>query len=399
MRRTFVLALAAVCHGVSCEAAAPAGDVHILAPGENRTIELRVVRASGGAKPDHVQVCFRGSLLNPLRVWHRGELRFESSVGPAIVQIAQGVDARPFEPLGALSRLLFPRDSASALDEVRYVSPYGQSCVRVAQAESRSSKPAAVHASARFHFVWHLPLMLCVGAVLAWCSRGWSQHTAFYYASGAGVALVLGVLLAGLFVVDRVLSGKWRRVGASALMFLGYLGKAADVLRTSAEELLGTYWRLCLLYVLLCGGAGLAWVHRAVCSASGVPDWWRGVTHAMLLVGGVAMALSSTYSTALQIGAVSAALALGLAAAACPAAPRAAMWAYLFEAQPAPAPTRTILASKRWLSAEEYEMQGEIETERALKDLCSSPAFQRWLLTNHRGMTSHTAAAAAQSPT
>ena len=69
------------------------------------------------------------------------------------------------------------------------------------------------------------------------------------------------------------------------------------------------------------------------------------------------------------------------------------------ERGPAPAPThyvredgktkanwRPATRSGQYMSQQEYEMSGQLATDRGLKELFNSPQYQKWLMENHGRM-------------
>jgi hypothetical protein len=388
------LLLALVACARAAGEAAGEGERYLLRAGESRTIELPASPTDEAGLPPLVAVCFEGS--SPLRawlVWHRAELRFVSSAAASSFEFESSSSSTDDLPalVHGLATVAYLAQGSQPLEHVAWFSPYGTSCVGVRALGSSSSWVSSgsrlVVVNARSHFVWHLPLRLLLGAALIACAASWCEREGFYYLGGSSLGVLFGVVLVGVFVINRLFTRRWSRLSASFLFLTGYIGSLTNTLSSSAAALALRYSVWLYVYLAVCATLGLAYVHRTVRSECGVPAWCRDLTRWALRACGVLLVLTSTYSTRLM---ATAALLGALAAGALALMPdelRTALWAACFETKPAPRPATTFLASGAFMSEEEFQMQAQIETDRALRELHSSPAFQRWLMANHRRLS------------
>lgn len=379
------LALASVGARMGCVAWRGDGsdERFVLRAGESRLLQLVPAVEKGTGKPVYTRVCYEGApVLHLGLAWHRAELEFTSKADASIFDFESGRDDLRPALLHTLMGFALPLSSGRPLANVHRFSPYGSSCVGVRALASAGTQEVSVRALRRF--IWWLPLLLVLGLVLLLRAGVLSERDGFYYATGSSLGVLFGVLFVGFFVVHKLVQRRWPRLLASVALVTGYVGSVYDALAHSAEALVVRYHAWILAYVAVCALLGLVFVHRSVSSANGVPVWWRDVTRWALWLLGAALYFNSTYSTALAVcGAVLVVLGGGVIAL-LPEELRLAVWAALFDTKAAPRPATTFLASGKWMSEEEYAMQGEIETDRALQELHSSPAFQRWLITNRR---------------
>lgn len=365
---------------------AGAGEVVVLRAGESGALRLTPGVEAGTGKPAYSRVCYQGaSALRLGLVWHRAELEFSSAADASLFAFESARDDSRPALLHALASLTLPLSGGGSLAHVERISPFGTSCVGVRALPSARAQAVVVHARRRF--VWWLPALCFAGLALLLRAGALSERDSLYYAGGSSLGVLFGVLLVGFFVAHRLLQRRAPRLLASAVLLTGYIGSLYDALGHRAGALAARYYGWALLYAVVCAAVGLVLVHRSVSSASGVPVWWRDVTRWSLWLLGGTLALGSTYSTPHAVGGALLAALAGAALALLPEELRASVWASLFElfeARAAPRPAATFLAGGRFLSADEFAVQGEIETDRALQELHSSPAFQQWLLTNRR---------------
>ncbi|NXX82809.1 NEMP1 protein, partial [Urocolius indicus] len=210
-------------------------------------------------------------------------------------------------------------------------------------------------------------LVFFLGLLLFFCGDTLSRSRAFYYGSGITLG-VLASLLILIYVVSKVMPKK------SPVYFLLVGGWSfslylLQLIFKNLQKICKSYWQYLLGYLLL---AGL--VSFGVCYVYGPLENQRSIR--LLSWGLQLLGLLLMYS-GIQIH--SAALAVLLIAIctkniehmmywACAAHRRlSSLWA-----EPKP---------RRLLSEEEYRVQGEVETRRALEELrkcCQSPEFNAW---------------------
>jgi hypothetical protein len=220
-----------------------------------------------------------------------------------------------------------------------------------------------------------------------WHAGAWCERDSFYYAGGVSGGVVFGLLLVAFYAIHLVLTGRLPRAFASFVAVTGYIGSLASAVSGSASALIVRHARAALLYAAVCGSVGFVLVHRSLSDRGGVPLWCRDCIRWILRLIGGALVFNSSYSTGLAAAWGLLALLVGATLAAIPEALRETVWSALFEQPPAPKPVTTFLASGVFLTNEQYEIQGQIETDRALEELHASPAFQRWLKGNHRRLS------------
>lgn len=338
-----------------------------------------------------VWVCHEGaSALRLWLVWHRSELSLSSDEPESRFELGAGSGTMPFALVDRLLGSAFGAPSAPpSLSRVEHFSPFGVGCVRMRLAKSSpfswsSGEPIAiVRVRAERRLVWWLPCLLLCGCALMWHAGAWCEHDRLYYVSGAGGGVAFGMLLVAFYAIHLLLTGRWPKALASFVAVTGYVGSLAGAVSGSASALLARHARVALLYAAVCGSIGLVLVHRFLSARDGVPLWCRDCMRWVLRLAGAALVVNSTYSTGIAVAWGLLAVLVGVALSTIPETVREVLWSALFEQPPAPRPATTFLAGGAFLSKEQYEIQGQIETDRALEELHASPAFQRWLKSNH----------------
>jgi hypothetical protein len=375
-------ALAAVDGGSACER-------RVVRTGERIELWLNSTQC--------VRLCHEGA--SPLRLWllwHRSELRLDSETPESRFDFGAGDRAIPFALAEGLLGAAFHAPSVPpSLSRAEHFSPFGAGCVRVrltsqwiggspfSWASREDSAGVLVHVRANQRVVWWLPLVLACGCALMWHAGAWCERDGVYYAGGVSGGLAFGLLLVAFYAIHLALTGRWPRALASFVAVTGYIGSLAGAVSGSASALLVRHARVALAYAAACGSVGLVLVHRSLSARGGVPLWGRDCMRWALRLLGGALVVSSSYSTGLAAACGLLAALVGATLAAIPEAARDAVWSALFEQPPAPKPATTFLASGVFLTHEQYEIQGQIETDRALEELHATPAFQRWLRSNH----------------
>ncbi|KAG8469648.1 hypothetical protein KFE25_006103 [Diacronema lutheri] len=354
----------------------------MLRAGEQQLLAFTSAVDERSGEPLVTRVCYTGApLFHVGLAWHRAELHFTSSADAALFEFDPAQDDSRLALLRALLSLAIPAPTGTPLAHWQSFSPYGTSCVAMRALAPAGAQQVEVRASRRF--VWWLPLLLFLGLALLFRASALSMRDETYYATGISAGVLLSVLLIGWFVVGRLVQRPWPRALALLALATGYVRSLYDALAHSTEAFFVRFHRWFVAYVAAFAMLGLALVHRSVSSERGVPMWWRDVTRWALWLLGLALVLCSTYSFALAATCALLAALGSTTLAMLPAELRTAVWAALFETKPAPRPASTFLARGRWMSEDEYVAQGAIETDRALRELHASPAFQQWIFTNH----------------
>ncbi|XP_067320336.1 nuclear envelope integral membrane protein 1 isoform X1 [Anolis sagrei] len=206
-----------------------------------------------------------------------------------------------------------------------------------------------------------------VGLLLYFCSDLMSRSSLFYYSAGTSIG-VLGSLLIAIYVVSRLVPKK----SPIYLMFVGGWSFSVYLIQLvfrNLQEICRSYWEYLLGYLVIAGC-----ISFAVCYKYGPLENERSInllTWGLQLLGLLLLYLS------IQIPQIS--IGLIVIAFCTKNLEYPVIWAYavyrkVFTATAKPSPPRL-------LTEEEYRIQGEIETRKALEELreyCSSPEFSAW---------------------
>lgn len=259
-----------------------------------------------------------------------------------------------------------------------------------------SSSGRSVGEDAVDPWLWRGPVVLLLAGLLFLYAPALSHSIVFHYASGIGIAMLLGVVLLVYFVVRR--ASPQRGSGTLLAIAGGYFGGAYALVKSLGMRLLAEHWTKLVGYLLVSGliGYGITfWRYRG-----GAPEPWqeRLLSQSMRLVALVALrfcsvsvrgwllVVSSLVVTTLVHESVGLANLLslpplswlrtlvGLATSrAGPARPDGSPYGRI---RP---PTRT----GRYLTQDEYAQQRDIATEQQLGALFDSPEYKRWFMANH----------------
>lgn len=386
---------------------------HRLRAGENITVHFSA-DAARMRRGEPLLMCFEGrSYVRAWLLWHRSVLRlssrepatsFELSVASTddivalvcdrrsaalrateqALRILADSDNSPVSSLRAgLQRASGLRPSAP-LDAAIASSPFGETCVAITP--SPTARPAQVLVTVDLEFVPFLPALLALGVTLFRVSDTWVKEDLLYYLTGSAFSVAFGMLLIVSFLLRRFLSSRWQRGAASAAAFAGYVGLAMDGVRFAASRAAARFWKWFVAYVAICAVVGLVSVHRAVRSSQGVPLWWRDVAKVSLIVLGGLLVINSSYSQLWVATVFGLCIAAALVFICIPPELRDRYVDLWFDQAAAPRPETTILADRAWFTAEQYDLQGRIETEKALAQLHASDEFRKWLVRNHRNV-------------
>ena len=247
--------------------------------------------------------------------------------------------------------------------------------------------------------LWAGPGLFLAGVLLYLYAPTFAESVFFHYAGGVTLSMVLGVLVIVILVWHR--TGR-RRPGFALAALLSTLGVTATAVRDWAREALleiaFAHWPYVLAYLLAfaCLGYGITfWRLRG-----GRPEPFECellaksirllalclifcASHSLRATGtlllGVIFVPWFLHSTPLNVG--------------------VRIARKFTEARPAPAPThyvredgktkanwRPATRSGQYMSQQEYEMSGQLATDRGLKELFNSPQYQKWLMENHGRM-------------
>nr|XP_047910739.1 nuclear envelope integral membrane protein 1 isoform X4 [Anser cygnoides] len=270
-------------------------------------------------------------------IWTRVQIRVNSSQGIRVTQVDSEEELRELEEFRVwnfLFSFLKEKLNNTSID----VDLYGQkTCLKVEVPEAGTKY--CVMLSRRFDP--KLFLVFFLGLLLFFCGDVLSRSQLFYYSAGISIGL-----LASLLIVFYVMSKVMPKKSPVYLLLVGGWSFSLYLLQLvfkNLREICKSYWQYLLSYMLLVG----------------------------LLLGLLLM-----YS-GIQIRPV--ALALVLVAVCAKHLDHPMQWAYAAyrraqSARLGPSPPRL-------LTEEEYRIQGEVETRKALEELrsyCRSPDFSAW---------------------
>ncbi|XP_049639617.1 nuclear envelope integral membrane protein 1 isoform X1 [Suncus etruscus] len=310
------------------------------------------------------QFCYRNVLIPKWHdIWTRIQIRVNSS---KLVRVTQ-VDSE--EKLKELEQFSIWNFFSSFLKEKlndTYVNVglYStKTCLKVDILEDNTKYSVIVTRK----FDSRLFLVFLLGLMLFFCGDLLSRNHIFYYSTGMSVGIVASLLIV-IFVLSKfmpkkspiyvILVGGWS--------FSLYL---IQLVFKNLQEIWRCYWQYLLSYILTVG-----FMSFAVCYKYGPLENERSInllTWTLQLMG-----LGLMYS-GIQIPHI--ALAIIIIALCTKNLEYPIQWLYITYRKMCKATEKT--APPRLLTEEEYRIQGEIETKKALEDLrvyCNSPDCSAW---------------------
>ncbi|NXL84842.1 NEMP1 protein, partial [Alectura lathami] len=296
-------------------------------------------------------------------VWTRVQIRVNSSRVIRVTQVGSEEELRELEKFRVwnfLSSFLKEKLNNTSIDVDLYTN---KTCLKVELLETGTTYCIAL--SRRFDPT--LSLFFFLGLLLFFCGDTLSRSQLFYYSAGISIGLLASLLIL-IYVMSRLMPKK------SPVYFLLVGGWSFSVyllqlVFKNLREICKFYWQYLLGYLLLMG-----FVSFAVCYRYGPLENERSInllSWTLQLLGLLLMYLG------IQIRPI--ALALVVVAVCAKYLEHPVQWAYAAykRAQSAwlgPSPPRL-------LTEEEYRIQGEVETRKALEELrsyCRSPDFSAW---------------------
>ncbi|EOA96877.1 Transmembrane protein 194A, partial [Anas platyrhynchos] len=293
----------------------------------------------------------------------RVQIRINSSRGVRVTQVDSEEELRELEKFRVWN-FLFSFLKEKLNDTSIDVDLYGnKTCLKVEVLEAGTTY--CVVLSRRFDP--KLFLVFFLGLLLFFCGDVLSRSQLFYYSAGISVGL-----LASLLIVFYVMSKAMPKRSPVYFLLVGGWSFSLYLLQLvfkNLQEICKSYWQYLLCYMLLVG-----LVSFGVCYRYGPLENERSInllSWTLQLLGLLLM-----YS-GIQIRPV--ALALVLIAICTKHLDHPLQWAYAAyrraqSARLGPSPPRL-------LTEEEYRIQGEVETRKALEELrnyCRSPDFSAW---------------------
>nr|XP_008113302.1 PREDICTED: nuclear envelope integral membrane protein 1 isoform X1 [Anolis carolinensis] len=311
------------------------------------------------------QFCYTNDLIPKWHdIWTRIQIRVKSDKMIRVIQVENEEKLKELEGFNMWNYIgSFFKEKLN--DTYIAVGLYSsKTCLKVEPVELPSNYNVIVART----FDPKLFMVTFVGLLLYFCSDLMSRSSWFYYSAGTSIG-VLGSLLIVIYVVSRLVPKK----SPIYLMFVGGWSFSVYLIQLvfrNLQEICRSYWEYLLGYLVIVGC-----ISFAVCYKYGPLENERSInllTWGLQLLGLLLLYLS------IQIPQISIGL---IAIAVCTKnLEYPVIWAYaiysrkMFPATAKPSPPRL-------LTEEEYRIQGEIETRKALEELreyCSSPEFSAW---------------------
>ncbi|XP_069735545.1 nuclear envelope integral membrane protein 1 [Phaenicophaeus curvirostris] len=293
-------------------------------------------------------------------VWTRMKIRVNSSRIIRVTQVDSEEELDKFNMWNVVSSFLKEKLNDTSIDVDLYSN---KTCLKVELLE-----PSTEYSVILFRrFDPKLFLVFFLGLLLFFCGDTLSRSQVFFYSAGISFGL-----LASLLILVYVMSKIMPKRSPVYLMLVGGWSFSLYLLQLifkNLREICKSYWRYLLGYLLLVG-----FLSFGVCYRYGPLENERSITllsWALQLLGLLLM-----YS-GIQIYPI--ALAAVVAAVCTKNLDYPLHWAFaayrrVRSARLAPSPPRL-------LTEEEYRLQGEVETRKALEELrnhCRSPDFSAW---------------------
>ncbi|GBG32258.1 Nuclear envelope integral membrane protein 1 [Hondaea fermentalgiana] len=263
-------------------------------------------------------------------------------------------------------------------------SPYGVSCVVLDRSTHAGGKEPLELKVARRVFDWRGPGLLAAGGVLLSFAPWLSEQLFLYYASGTTIGVFLCVFLLTWFVLKRVSSTSSKNSAFVILTAEALAGLAASYAFSMLEVLVESYQNELLYYLIGSTLLSFALTYYFLRGSNGQPSGpsavLRDLVRWLLTLVGYLCIYHSTRSLRWSLLILAALLFRNVAI---PAFMRP--WTGLLDFV---SPSRGIARMKvpyvagRFLTEEEYKMQGEVETQRQTRELFASPQFQEWVARN-----------------
>ncbi|XP_066063562.1 nuclear envelope integral membrane protein 1 isoform X2 [Chamaea fasciata] len=293
-------------------------------------------------------------------IWTRTQIRVTSNRMIRVTQVDSEEELEKFSLWNAVFSLLRGKLNDTSIDVDLYSN---KTCLKVELLEPGTNYTVVLFR----RFDPKLFLVFSLGLLLFFCGDTLSRSQIFYYSAGISVGL-LASLLVLVYMMSKVMPKK------SPVYFLLVGGWSfslylLQLIFKNLREICKFYWQYLLGYLLFVGLLSFA-----VCYRYGPLENERSInllSWALQLLGLLLM-----YS-GIQIHPI--ALALVLVAVCTKNLDYPLQWAF--------AAYRRLQSSKlgptppRLLSEEEYRLQGEVETQKALAELrsvCQSPEFSAW---------------------
>ncbi|XP_038608000.1 nuclear envelope integral membrane protein 1 [Tachyglossus aculeatus] len=341
-----------VCCGFPCGAAGAQEQVL-------RLREAQTVQQTGSR-----HFCYHSTLLPRwYDVWTRVQIRVNSSKAVRITQADSEEKLRELEQSSVWN--FFSSFVKEKLNDT-YISVdlhSQKTCLQVEVLQSDTIYSVSVARG----FNSKLFLVFLLGVLLFFCGDVLSRSQLFFYSTGVSVG-VLASLLIAIFLLSRLVPKK----SPLYVILLGGWSFSLYLIQLifrNLHEICNDHWQYLLGYVLVVG-----FISFAVCYSHGPLQHERSIN---LLTWALQLSGLALIYISVQLRPVALALVAGALATRILEYPLQwlhATYRRMRNAVAKPVPPQL-------LTEEEYRLQGEVETRRALEDLrslCSSPDFRPW---------------------
>ncbi|XP_055552720.1 nuclear envelope integral membrane protein 1 isoform X2 [Falco cherrug] len=329
------------------------------ADAEESVIPLREGQAYHRAAPHHF--CYTNTRVPQWHdIWTRTQIRINSSRMIQVTQVDSEEKLKQFNMWNIVFSFLKEKLNDTSIDVDLYSN---KTCLKVELLEAGTTYCVTLFR----RFDPKLFLVFFLGLFLFFCGDVLSRSQLFYYSAGISFGLLTSLLIL-VYVMSKVMPKKSHiyLLLAGGWSFSLYL---LQLIFKNLQEICKSYWQYLLGYLLLVG-----FVSFSVCYRYGPLENERSInllSWALQFLGLLLM------YTGIQIYPI--ALALVIIAICTKNLDYPMQWAFaayrrLQSARLGPSPPRL-------LTEEEYRVQGEVETRRALEELrsyCRSPDFSAW---------------------
>ncbi|KAJ6654717.1 hypothetical protein lerEdw1_006580 [Lerista edwardsae] len=310
------------------------------------------------------QFCYTNNVIPKWHeIWNRIQVRVKSSKMIRVIQVENEEKLKELEGFNIWNYLgSFFREKLN--DTYIGIGLYSRTtCLKVDLLEPDSSYSIIVTRT----FDPKLFVVTFLGLLLFFCGDLLSRSSLFFYSTGISIGMLSSLLIL-IYVVSRLVPKKspvyFMLVGGWS--FSVYL---IQLVFRNLQEICTLYWEYLLCYLVIVGCLSFA-----VCYKYGPLENERSIN--LLTWGLQILGLLLIYS-GIQIRQIG--IALIVIAMCTKNLEYPVMWAYaiyrkVYTAVEKPEPPRL-------LTEEEYRIQGEVETRRALEELreyCNSPDFSAW---------------------
>nr|XP_028577094.1 nuclear envelope integral membrane protein 1 isoform X2 [Podarcis muralis] len=297
-------------------------------------------------------------------IWTRIQIRVKSSKMIRVIQVENEEKLKELEGFNVWNYIgSFFKEKLN--DTYVTVGLYSnKTCLKVDVLEEGSNYTIIVART----FDPKLFVVTFLGLLLFFCADLMSRSPLFFYSAGISIG-VLSSLLIVIYVMSRMVPKK----SPIYLMLVGGWSFSVYLIQLvfrNLQEICKLYWEYLLGYLLVVGC-----ISFAVCYKYGPLENERSIN--LLTWGLQVLGLLFLYA-GIQIRQI--AIALIVIAFCTKNLEYPVMWAYaIYSRKVSTAPEKP--SPPRLLTEEEYRIQGEVETRRALEELreyCSSPEFSAW---------------------